>query len=147
MIPPWCPWNRSYQNDSPSGVMSGNLENAELRCSGSGTHCCPASFPRSSGQREHPRLPEPQSRQRQKQTREKQGRSGVLTCVPSFSFTARCCRFEYASNVFAFSTYLAVFGSGFPFSCRCPFILKTSLSTRPRLNTIKLNNVLRWRIP
>ena len=49
-----------------------------------------------------------------------------------FFFSARCCCLEYASNVFVFSTYLAVFGSGFSFSCCRPFILKTSVSTRPR---------------
>lgn len=105
------------QNDSPGdGLFIGNLyENGTVRCSGSGTWHCPAFSLQASGERERPRQPEPQIRRRQKQTREKQGRSVVLTCVPSSSFTARCCRFEYASNVCTFSTYLAVFGSGFLF--------------------------------
>lgn len=94
------------------------LENAGQRPvsrSGSETCRCPAFSPRLSGSREHPRRQEPQIRRQQKSTREKQGRSVVLTCVPSSSFTARYCAFEYALNVCTFSTYLAVLAPAFLF--------------------------------
>ena len=122
------------QNDSPSArFLETFKETGEIRCSGSGTGCYPAFSLQVPGQRERPRQPEPQIRQRQKSTREKQGRSGVLTCVPSFSFTARgFVRLNMPQTLACFQHIWRFLAPVFLFMCLLSFVLKTSLSTRPR---------------